>query len=359
MGIFKKKPEKEFKQYITGAGGSIVTKSILEGKTKLRWLFREENGVGNGWVAFGASDTQAYLDDPENLTVVDFNTLANIEPAVLNVFYMPPGADLEFKSDRSGDYFVDTRTGEEIREPVKHPAQIAFERNLKFLNQKNYPAEFFYGLFAAGERRKIVSIGEVDFPTGEIVLADPLVYLGDPKYSTYLNRRIPSGAYPVELCVLFSPIAGLRVAAARMSVNKNPVARYELAMPRGTEIGQFGQPGVFSFFGVDAGLACICDGETAGAYGRFMEEWERENPGKNKYDDYFAGFFAGSYREQPDVQREGGDFLNWAIPGSGHRVAMFASGMGDGIYSGYWGLDAEGNVAELVIPFMNPEFFGA
>ena len=36
---------------------------------------------------------------------------------------------------------------------------------------------------------------------------------------------------------------------------------------------------------------------------------------------------------------------------------MFTSGLGDGIYSGYWGLDVDGNAAELVIPFMNPEFF--
>ena len=59
----------------------------------------------------------------------------------------------------------------------------------------------------------------------------------------------------------------------------------------------------------------------------------------------------------PQVQREGGDFVCWALPESGHRIAMFASGMGDGIYSGYWGLDVKGAVAELVIPFMNPEYF--
>lgn len=57
-------------------------------------------------------------------------------------------------------------------------------------------------------------IGEADFPSGEIVLADPLVYLGDRKYSTFLNRTIPTGAHPVELSICRSPIVGLRVAAA-------------------------------------------------------------------------------------------------------------------------------------------------
>ena len=173
------KPQQEFRQYISGAGACIVSKSVLERRTALRWLFREDNGIGNGWVAFGASDTQEYLDQAENLAVVDFNTLANVEPAVLNVLYLPVGADLEFKSDQSGKYFVDTRTGKEIREPVKHPGQAAFEKNLKFLNQTSYPAEFFRGLFEKDDLLEPFVIGEADFPSGEIVLADPLVYLGD------------------------------------------------------------------------------------------------------------------------------------------------------------------------------------
>ena len=159
MGFFHKKkpePEKEpatggqpmeLKQYIKGAGGSIVSKSILNGTSKLKWLFRQESEHGNGWVAFGDTDTQAYVDDAKNMAIVDFNTLANIEPAVLNVFFLPPGADLEFRDDATGKYFVDTKTGQEIREPVKHPAQIAFEKNLKFLNQETYPDGFFHDLF--------------------------------------------------------------------------------------------------------------------------------------------------------------------------------------------------------------------
>ena len=47
----------------------------------------------------------------------------------------------------------------------------------------------------------------------------------------------------------------------------------------------------------------------------------------------------------------------WKLPESGHRIAMFASGMGDGIYSGYWALDAEGEPVELIVPFMNPPYF--
>ncbi len=83
----------------------------------------------------------------------------------------------------------------------------------------------------------------------------------------------------------------------------------------------------------------------------------RENPGKNRYDDYFAHEFSRSYEAHPQVQREGGDFTVWKLPESGHRIAMFASGMGDGIYSGYWALDSKGEPVELIVPFMNPQYF--
>ena len=193
MGLFNKKrkeppaeKQQEMKVYIQGAGGTIVSKSILNGTSRLKWLFRQEGGHGNGWIAFGDTDTQEYVNDVKNMEIVDFNTLANIEPAVADVFYMPMGSDLEFRSDKTGTYFVDTRTGKEIRDPVKHPAQIAFEKNLKFLNKDIYPADFFRMLFTESPKIKVVRAGEADFPTGEVVLADPIAYLGT-RYETVLQ----------------------------------------------------------------------------------------------------------------------------------------------------------------------------
>lgn len=347
------KGQKEMKQYIDGAGGTIVSKSILEGTSKLKWLFRQESERGNGWIAFGDRDTQEYVDNPENMTIVDFNVLANIEPAVVNVFYLPPGADLEFCSDETGTYFIDTGTGEEFREKVENPLQTAFERNLKFLNKESYPEEFFQELFAEKERQELVVLGEADFPTGEIVLADPLVYLGT-EYMITLEKQIPAGSYPVELTVCHSEIAGPRIAAARLKVSGQKAVRHEIAMPKGNTIEDLDKSGVWGFFGVDAGMACFTDLKLAEAYSIFIQEWQEKHPGKNRYVDYFASFFRKSYQEHPNVQREGGDFLLWQIPKTSYRLPMFASGMGDGIYSGYWGMDGEENLVELVLPFINP-----
>lgn len=45
--------------YIENTGRCIVTKSLQDGKSYLKWLFREEsvNPDDNGWRAFGAEDT--------------------------------------------------------------------------------------------------------------------------------------------------------------------------------------------------------------------------------------------------------------------------------------------------------------
>lgn len=239
---------------------------------------------------------------------------------------------------------------------VKHPMQIAFENNLRFLNQSEYPEEFWQGLFQSSERLQILTLGEADFSTGELVLADPLSYLGT-KYQTVLERRAPAGSYSVQLAVMQTQYAGLRYAAARLLLNEKAAVRYEIAMPKGYALADLGKPGVFSFFGVDAGLACFADAAQAQEFQRFARRWYQDNQGKNIYDDYFAGLFAQSYAQRPEMQRPGGDFLCWQLPESGSRLIMFTSGLGDGVYSAYWGLDADGGLTELVIPFMNPEFF--
>ena len=54
------------------------------------------------------------MDDPQNSIVVDFNTLVEIEPAVLKIYELPVGTDLELVYDGKERYFVDTNTGERL-----------------------------------------------------------------------------------------------------------------------------------------------------------------------------------------------------------------------------------------------------
>ena len=191
------------KKYVENAGSCIVTKSILNGETKFRWLFREEplNNIDTGWMAFGDSDNDDYVNDPKNLTVVDLNTLINIEPTILNVYEMPVGTDLIFIEEDGDKYFINAKTNEQIREKVKSPFMIAFEKNLSFLRKDEYSKEFIENLFIESNKISLHTAGEVDFPTGQVIIADPLCYLHSKENRKILDRTIPIGKYKVELAI--------------------------------------------------------------------------------------------------------------------------------------------------------------
>ena len=72
-------------------------------------------------------------------------------------------------------YFINAKTNEQIREKVKSPFMIAFEKNLDFLKKDEYSKEFIENLFTESDKISLHTIGEVDFPTGQIIIADPLL----------------------------------------------------------------------------------------------------------------------------------------------------------------------------------------
>lgn len=117
MGLFDKFKKTEEKETLKthNLGGCIITKSLDDGTSKLKWIFREEsvNPVDNGWRALGDTDTEEYINVPENNLVVDFDRLVEIEPAVLAIYDMPVGTDMEFDSQRK--VFMDSNTGKEYR----------------------------------------------------------------------------------------------------------------------------------------------------------------------------------------------------------------------------------------------------
>ena len=313
------------KKYIENAGSCIVTKSILNGETKFRWLFREKplNNIDTGWMAFGDSDNDDYVNDPKNLTVVDLNTLINIEPTILNVYEMPIGTDLIFIEEDGDKYFINAKTNEQIREKVKSPFMIAFEKNLSFLRKDEYSKEFIENLFTESNRISLHTVGEVDFPTGQVIIADPLCYLHSEENRKILDRTIPIGKYEVELAILNSKTISKRVVGARLKIRNDKVLRYEQTQNKSSS---------FNGFGVDAGLASFCDATVAEEYTKFYSN-----------NDYFIKLLQGK------------QFIDWEIPGTNHKIAMFETGFGDGYYMSLYGLNEKDEVCELVIPFINPE----
>jgi len=98
-------------------GGSIVSKNLLSGKGNLKRCVRHAsmNDLDNGWVFLADIDTDEFLKDPQNLVVCAWDTVVEIEPAVLAIFNLPVGTDLMLVKDGNRRYFVDNKTGKEVK----------------------------------------------------------------------------------------------------------------------------------------------------------------------------------------------------------------------------------------------------
>lgn len=100
--------------FIPAAGGSIASVRVLDGTSPLKWAVRERSvsPVDNGWRFFSMADDDAFLADPANMRVADFNSVAAIEPAVLAIWSAPVGSDLQLVREADGRLvWYDNTTG--------------------------------------------------------------------------------------------------------------------------------------------------------------------------------------------------------------------------------------------------------
>lgn len=242
-------------------------------------------------------------------------------------------------------------------EMQKQDVQARFEKNLKYISQTEVDAALIAGQFVKSENRFFLTVGMADFPTGKVVVADPLCYLASGKFCPQLAIEIPAGTYPVEVAICRYPSVGVRMSTVRMKIRDTKAVCYQCAQSTEETAAAKCVDGFLSGFPVDAGMMSICDAQTAEEYRTFLDHWNQENPGKNHYNDYFAAYFAESERALPAYQREGGDFIEWTNPESGHKMVMVASGFGDGFYQSFWGYDNQDEICELIVPMINPELF--
>ena len=111
-----KRKNSKGRKLIENAGGCLVSKNILSGKGKVKWCFREE-GIAKqdcGWRFLSDIDTDEYTENPDNFSICDYDTVAQIEPAVLCIYHLPIGSDLVFVDDGSRRFY-DAKTGKELR----------------------------------------------------------------------------------------------------------------------------------------------------------------------------------------------------------------------------------------------------
>ncbi|MCA1057599.1 DUF2185 domain-containing protein [Rossellomorea aquimaris] len=97
-------------------GGSVVSKNILNSKGKLKWCIKEEpvNDVDNGWRFLSDIDTEEFLQYASNMSICAWETIIEIEPAIMNIFDMPIGTDITLLSENNQKYFVYTNSGKKV-----------------------------------------------------------------------------------------------------------------------------------------------------------------------------------------------------------------------------------------------------
>ncbi|MEU0007499.1 DUF4241 domain-containing protein [Streptomyces sp. NPDC006314] len=180
--------------------------------------------------------------------------------------------------------------------------------------------------------------GELDLPTGRVVACDPFVHLGTGDVEPFTVAVAP-GRYRVEAAVATltrpdeppSDRPHLRVAAARLVIRDEPTTTWELALLPGQDpAGLKGDE--FFGYGVDAGTGCFYD---ASAEKAFPEAREDEGP-------LWDAFEGSDWSVGPHLVTS---------PATGHSLAAFTSGWGDGCYPTWTGRSAAGEVTCFVTDF--------
>lgn len=155
-------------------------------------------------------------------------------------------------------------------------------------------------------------------PMGALVTSSGVLSIGDygddNKDALPLARTVEPGTHPMERVVAFG-----RNAAVRVRFSDEPVRSwFPASLPAGGHV-----------IGVDARCVYIAD---------FVAYAAMTFPAKEKVYDKFLTL------EEPAA----GAFAM----GKSNKGVALASGFGDGSYPTLWGLDAQGNTAQLVIDFM-------
>ena len=147
-------------------------------------------------------------------------------------------------------------------------------------------SELFQSDEVQGNKLFLLNMGQITFTTDEILVRDPLVWLKKEEEPYF--TKVPVGEYNLETLVVELEEDYYRYIASRVRFNKKDSIVYHQAL-KGTENLEGLDSDSFFGFNVDAGLATIVDTNTRDAYCDFVDSWEKGNPEKKMYDDFFAG----------------------------------------------------------------------
>lgn len=72
----------------------------------MRFMYREkpDNDIDSGWRFMAGTESDAYMNDPQNHEIYDVNTIANYDPDIIPLLGAPIGSAFERPE---GDTFIE------------------------------------------------------------------------------------------------------------------------------------------------------------------------------------------------------------------------------------------------------------
>jgi hypothetical protein len=102
----------QFRPLAEGHGACFATDMITVGGQRVGFMYRErpDKPPDCGWRFFSGTETQEYVDDPQNTMMYDVNTIANYDPEIVPFLDAP--YPIAFARDERGR-FVEVEPPEE------------------------------------------------------------------------------------------------------------------------------------------------------------------------------------------------------------------------------------------------------
>ncbi len=99
----------EIKQHIPNMGGCFATDMITVQGKKVGYMYREDADFpeDSGWRFFTGNETDEYVNDPDNVTIYEVNTIANYDPNIIPFLDAP--CNSAFGRDPDTGKFVEER----------------------------------------------------------------------------------------------------------------------------------------------------------------------------------------------------------------------------------------------------------
>jgi hypothetical protein len=96
----------EMRPLATGLGGCIATDKITVEGFPVRFMYREQpdNEDDSGWRFMSGYEDDEYMEEPDNHSIYDVNTIANYDQSVVSFLSAPIGS--AFEKTQESERFV-------------------------------------------------------------------------------------------------------------------------------------------------------------------------------------------------------------------------------------------------------------